>query len=479
MDTIRSLLNKYKDIPVQVKAAVWFTVCSILQNGLHLITMPIYTRILTTEQYGLSTLYFAWADIVVVFTSLKLAVGVFNNGMVHFPDDRDRFQSSMQGLSLVSALICFGIYIAFSGLFDSLFGLPHILMIAMFIYCIFFPALPFWSARQRYEYKYIGSTIATLGMAIVSSLFSVLFALFSEDKGVMKLILSSSIINIGFFIYIFAKGKTFYNKKYWSYALKFNLPLIPHFLSMIVLNQCDRIMIANMCGESKAAVYGVAYNIGKIALIITSAITSSFTPWMYEKLKSKDYKDTSKISFSLFMLVAGVVVGILLFGPEVIRIFATEEYMQAVYVIPPIAASAFFTFVYNQVSTVEFFFGKSQYIMAASIVGALINIILNYFAITKFGFIAAAYTSLICYILFAICHFSLMRMLCRKNSINTELFDLKKLLLLSAAMIAISIIANFLYAFNIIRYILICMLVITVIWQRKRVFSIVIGLKKK
>lgn len=482
MADIKGLTKKYRELPMPAKAAFWFVVCNILQNGLHLITMPIYTRMLTTEQYGTSTLYFAWADIVVIFTSLRLNAGVFNNGMVQFPEDRDRFQSSMLGLSTVSGLICFGIYLIFSHFFDSFFGLPHILMLAMFIYCIFYPSLTYWTARQRYEYKYVGFTVATLGLAISTSIFSVVFILFSENKAVMKIIgyvLASTAINLCFFVYLLIQGKTFYNKKYWVFALKFNLPLIPHYLSMIILNQCDRIMISNLCGESQAAIYGVAYNIGKIALIFNSAITASFTPWIYEKLKNKDYQRTSEISFSLFVIIAVIVTGIMLFGPEIIRIFATEEYMEAVYVIPPIASGVYFTFVYNQVSTVEFFYEKSKYIMLASIAGALLNIVLNYFAIIKFGFIAAAYTSLICYILFAICHYSLMKMLCRKNGITTELFHSKNLFYLSILMLLITAVSNILYTYNIIRYALIVVLLIAVIFKRKTINSTISGLKKK
>lgn len=481
MNRLHLLINRYKRTPIQAKAAVWFTICNLLQNGLHLITMPIYTRMLTTEQYGLSTLYFAWSDIIIIFTSLKLAAGVFNNGMVHFSDDRDRFQSSMQGLSTVSALICLVVYSIFPQFFESLFGLPHMLSMTIFIYSIFYPSLTYWTARQRYEYKYLGFTIATLGLAVMTSLFSVIFIIFSKDKGSMKIIgyvVAATIINIGFYIYNFCKGKIFYHKNYWLYALKFNLPLIPHYLSMIILNQCDRIMIANMCGESQAGMYGVAYSIGKVVLVFNSAITASFTPWIYEKLKKKELAGISKVSFSLFLLITVIIIGIMLFGPEVILIFATQEYMQAVYVIPPIAASIFFTFIYNQVSTVEFYYGKSKYIMAASLVGSILNIVLNYFAISTFGFIAAAYTSLVCYIFFAVCHYSLMYMLCRKNKISEELFPLKKLLILSTIMIILTLVMNFLYTSYLVRYFFILILLVIVVVRRKKVITLISDLKK-
>ena len=46
------LIEKIKSMPVTVKASVAYTICSVLQKGLVIITMPLFTRLLTQEQYG-------------------------------------------------------------------------------------------------------------------------------------------------------------------------------------------------------------------------------------------------------------------------------------------------------------------------------------------------------------------------------------------------------------------------------------------
>ena len=58
-----------------------------------------------------------------------------------------------------------------------------------------------------------------------------------------------------------AKGKKCFNKEYWRYALSFNLPLVPYYLSQIIFNQSDRLMINSMTGKGEAAMYGVAYQL--------------------------------------------------------------------------------------------------------------------------------------------------------------------------------------------------------------------------
>ena len=100
-------IEKYKSMSVQARAALWFVACSFLQKGISFITVPIFTRLLSTDQYGTYSLYLSWLQILTIFTSLYLYNGVLDNAMAKFKDDRDRYISSMQGLTLVIwAIVC-------------------------------------------------------------------------------------------------------------------------------------------------------------------------------------------------------------------------------------------------------------------------------------------------------------------------------------------------------------------------------------
>lgn len=52
MSRMNKLLVKYRSIPVQVKASLWFLICAFLQKGISFITTPIFTRLLSTSEYG-------------------------------------------------------------------------------------------------------------------------------------------------------------------------------------------------------------------------------------------------------------------------------------------------------------------------------------------------------------------------------------------------------------------------------------------
>ena len=81
---LTKIIKKYQSVPVQVRASFWFLVCSFLQRGISVITTPIFTRLLTTGNYGQYGVFNSWLDIVSIFVTLRLYYGVFVRGLVKF-----------------------------------------------------------------------------------------------------------------------------------------------------------------------------------------------------------------------------------------------------------------------------------------------------------------------------------------------------------------------------------------------------------
>ena len=110
---LQKLLGKYNSLSVQVKATIWFFVCSVLQRGISVITTPIFTRLLTTGEYGQYSVFNSWLSIIQIIVTLQLAAGVYTMGIVKFKDEEKVFTSSLQGLNLVLCLVWTGIYFLF------------------------------------------------------------------------------------------------------------------------------------------------------------------------------------------------------------------------------------------------------------------------------------------------------------------------------------------------------------------------------
>ena len=78
----KELLIKYENLPVQMRASVWFLLCGFLQRGISVITTPIFTRIMTTTEYGQYNVFSSWMSIITCFVSLNLYGGVYAQGLV-------------------------------------------------------------------------------------------------------------------------------------------------------------------------------------------------------------------------------------------------------------------------------------------------------------------------------------------------------------------------------------------------------------
>jgi O-antigen/teichoic acid export membrane protein len=460
---------------------MWFAVCSFLQKGISLVTIPIFTRILTETEYGRFSVYQSWLTIFQVLCTLYLYAGVFNNGLLKYEDDVDAFHSSMMGLSITVTMLWVVVYIPFFKFWNELLNLNTFLVCMLFVECIFSTAISFWSARLRFNYEYKALIFVTLIIALLSpslGIFGVMHTTrFKTELRILGDVAPKFIIG-GILIFICIKGgKKFFQRNYWKFALNFNVPLIPHYLSQTILSQSDRIMIGNMVGEDKAAIYSIAYSAAMVMTIVTQSINASFVPWTYRTMQDRAYNNLKKTSNVLLVLIGGISLLMMAFAPELIMLMAGESYSEAVAIIPPVAASVYFMFLFPLFGNIEFYFERTKFIMVASSIAAVINLILNYIAIPRFGYIAAGYTTLICYIILTLAHYVFMKYLCKKECIEESIYDEKFIAIFSAVFLIFTAIFTLILKQTLIRYLIVISIVAVFIFKRKKVISIVKNLK--
>lgn len=478
--SLKKITEAINNLNIQAKSALWFAMCSILQKGISVITVPVFTRLLTPEEYGVYSIFLSWLMFISVFTSLNLFYGVFNNAMLKYENDRDRYISSMQGLVCCTTLFVFLLYWSGRNHFNNWLGLSTTMMLIMFIDLLVTPALQFWSARQRFEYKYKLLVGVTMLQAIMNPALGVIAVMHSNQKDLARIIaiVVVDVVICGTIAVLqFYKGKCFFNKEYWKYAFFFNIPLIPHYLSGILLNQGDRIMIDNMVGKYEVATYSVAYNIGMLLNIVLMAINGAFTPWMYTELRKRNYFNIKKMTNVLMIIMSILLFVLIAFAPEMIRIFATSDYYEAVYVIPPVAGSVFFNLMYAFFSNVEFYYEKNKFVMIASMGAAILNIVLNAIFIPLYGYLAAGYTTLASYLIYCLAHYIFCTIVCKNHHIQEEVFDKKFLLILSMAVVTVSIGFSALYRYMLIRYIVIFIVAAILVAFKNKIVELLYMLK--
>lgn len=473
-------LQKYRGMALPIKASLWYTVCNILQKGIAFVVIPIYTRTLSQAEYGRYTVFQSWCNILIVFATLNLYCGVYTKAIVDHKEDRDRYTSCMQSLSSIITAALFVLYLANTERWNSIWGMSTKTVCFMFIYFLFYPSLSFWTVRQRVEYKYKEMVLVTLAVSVFTPVLSLILLVATDLRAeavIWGFLFTQSSFGAFFYVQQFIKGKVFYIEEYWKYALKFNIPLIPHYLSLIVLGQSDRIMIEAYCGEEKAAIYSLAYQVSMIMNIFINAVNNSLVPWTYECLKARTLDTVRIVCKSLCVLMGVFTVCAILVGPEIVLLLGSKEYLDAIWIIPSVAISVYFTFCYGLFSTVEFYYGATKFVMVASVIGAFSNIFLNSVYIPKYGFIAAGYTTLFSYFLFMIMHCLFMKKTCNKETNGEAVYDIGFLALSCVAICLCGAGCLMLYKHFVSRWCVIVLICTAVLILRKKIVSILKNIK--
>jgi O-antigen/teichoic acid export membrane protein len=334
----------------------------------------------------------------------------------------------------------------------------------------------FWANEQRVTYSSRTLVIVTLIASFSAPFLGIFLILHSDDKvtaRILGIVLVELIAYSWMFFYQMKKGKTFFSKRFWLYALGFNLPLVPHYLSQTVLNSSDRIMIQRMIGESEAGIYNLAYSLSLIMTIFNTALMQTINPWMYQKIKDKKGKEIGPIAYGTLILIAVVNLMLILLAPEAVAIFAPASYYDAIWVIPPVAMSVFFMYSYDLFAKFAFYYEKTKFIMMASVAGATLNIVLNYICIKAFGYVAAGYTTLTCYIVYCIAHYLFMKKVCDQFCEGEYPYETKKIMKIAIPFLAAGFGLLFTYNFPIVRYGIVVVAAVLVVIMRKKFIAVI------
>lgn len=474
-DAKDNFIKIYKNVPAPAKASFFFIICSFVQKGIALLSTPIFTRLLTTEEYGKYTVYQSWYAILIIFCTMYIEHGAFNKGILKYEDDKERFISSLLGLTTSITIILWILYAVLPNTIENITGLSTFMINAMFLHLIFLPAFTVWSANERFNFKYKKLLVVTFLFAFANptlGIISIILTGMGAEARIASIVIVQVVMCGYFYQKLMRKGKCYFSKEYWRYALCFCIPMIPHYLSESILQQSDRLMINHFIGADKAAIYSVAYTISMMVTYVSNAINQSFIPYLYKGLKTENVSKIKELQKTILIIVLGACTLVIALAPEIVVVFASSAYKEAVDIIPSVAMSVFFIFLFNHFSYVEMYFGKNIFIMFASIIAAMVNVILNYIFIPRIGYVAAGYTTLISYIVLCMIHYC---MYCRiiKNGRMYKLYESRFILFTAFAALVIMLFMTLTYHNVIIRYGVVLILGIIVFIKRKAIISFV------
>lgn len=473
-------LKRLWSVDENVKATYVFAIASFATSGINYIVTPIFTRLLSQAEYGVVSVYNSWYSIVRVFASLTLVFpGILNVGLHDYKSDRWKYLSTMLGITTGTTLFLGVLSLVFWRPICDFTNLSPKLIVIMLITCLTAPATTFWTYKNRYEYRYQTTFFVTVGSAVLAQTVSVaavvLAARYQADLASIR-IWSAGLVNAtvaaALFVYICCKGKTFVDLPVWKKTALVALPLIPHYIGSTILSNTDKIMISNMVGNDKTAIYSLAAVLSAVGVLLWQAMSVTFAPFLNTKLAERKFREIRVAVKPLLSLVGIFCVIAALAAPEIIRILATKDYLEGIYVIPPVAAGIFIHAQYDTFAGVSFFHKRSVGIMIATLTAAASNIIMNAIAIPLFGYLAAGYTTLISNFILTSMHYIISRRV-EPEKVYDAKFSILSVLIVTGC----CLFCNLLYGFILIRYAFILALAAVIIIKRDLFISTLASMK--
>lgn len=466
------MLKKYNMLSLPMKAAFWFIICTFIQKAFAMLTTPIFTRLMSTEEYGEYSAFVSVTSILTVIITLNISSVLATKGINKYSKDKEQFCYNIQLLSTCSVMLFMFLFFFQKERICNFLKLDETIFYFAFGEMLVVPAFEIWAAKQRYEYKYKKILFFTIIFVLINTIVGISAVLLFEDKARGRII-SHCIVLIVMYGLLYVSNlrikKKAVNREMVHFALKFNLPLIPQGLANQILSRSDVFMIQYIQGSAYAGIYSLGYNLATLITIVTTSINNTYVPWLYNNLDSRNFDEIRTKSVYMLAGIFSIVTMIMLIAPEAVWFFAPKEYETAASVIAPVAVGIAFTMVYTLFVNLELYCEKTLCVMVGSVCVAIVNIILNSYFIPQFGFVAAAYTTLFSYIMYSIVHYFLADKICRDRFHVCEIYDAKKIVIISIIQIAILLAIINLFSFPIVRYAMLFLmaLISTVIIYRR------------
>ena len=171
------------------KVIIWQTCSSFLLQGIGLITAPIYTRILSPEDYGQTSTFSSWVSIVGLVVGLQAGGTVGIAKGKYSGEEYKKYCSSVMWLSFISFGVALLFFIVFSNELSGILGFPVYLVPLIVINSYVSFVISFCNSIMEFDFKIELKTIISIILSVTSITLSFVFVLNkSNDKYIGKII---------------------------------------------------------------------------------------------------------------------------------------------------------------------------------------------------------------------------------------------------------------------------------------------------
>ena len=442
-----------------LKAGIFYIVGQLFIRGITFLTTPVYTRLLSAAQYGEIRVYESWLLIMVPVMSLCLFRSV-DRAKYDMGEKYNEYVSAVQTLSYFSIAAFFVLCMVFRPQVQKFWGMTDMMFYMAFFYVFGYTSILFMQRREKQMMRYKASIFISTVTIVPATMLSIFLIWRGRADGYLDKLVELRVWGfyvpqvIGGFlvaVLLWRQGRRFIQAEYWKYALKYSLPLIPEAISIQIMNQADKIMIQFLAGYEYTGIFALGTTISFIIWIVEDSVWNAFLPWMYEKISGNEAEDI-KEPWTVLMHGFGILSWFLVaLAPEIVAVLGPKEYRMAVFLIAPMVTGTLLRFYSYIYTAIQNYYKKTSYVAAGTIAAMVVNVILNYVCIRRFGYMAAAYTTASSYFILLVFQGYL-----EKKVAGRRVIPLKKSVIISCIYLALNLVTMELFAFQwYVRYLVI------------------------
>lgn len=378
---------------------VIFTVGKFVSKLLVFFMMPLYTACLSEAQYSTADLITQLANLLIPLACLGISEGIFRNAAAKEGDKQAFFSSgvailgfSTLGFLVLSPLLLLLEYFA-----------PYLWLIVLFVLCS-----NFHSVCAQYVCA-IGKTKTFAAQGILNTALNIGFNLLfllgfgMKIEGYVLSVVCADFVTTLVLIFTCRLWRAFSVKKIsrsiMGELLRFSLPLIPTTVFWWITGVSDRYLVARMRSDAENGLYAAAY---KIPTLLTYMVSVFNEAWRLSAVKESDDEGECAAFFTKVFryYVAIVFVGgafLIAFSKVASVVLFADSYYEAWLYVPILVVATVFTSFDSFLATAYFTKKKTMVSFYTSMVGAVLNIVLNLFWIPSWGAIGASIATLVSY----------------------------------------------------------------------------------
>jgi O-antigen/teichoic acid export membrane protein len=380
----------------------------VLNKALPFFMLPVLTRYLTPEDYGVIAIFGALVSLLAVFVGVSTHGAVNVNYFQMKKDELKRFISNVIILLNITTAIALLFVLIFSPWLIEKLQIPfEWLVVAVFVSLSQFLTtlnLTLWIAEEeskKYSLYQIFQTLVTLSITLV-----LVVGIGMQWEGqLLAMTIGKVLFGVMSVLFIVKRGYFLFspNKTHIKDALKFGVPLIPHALSGWIRMSLDRVVLMSLVGSAVTGIYTVGFQLAMVVSIVALAFNKAWSPYVYKILSDNPIGQSKRriVKFTYIYFV-GIVIFAWLFSmaiEKIIFIFVDESFLDAVEYVLPLSFAFAFQGMYFMVSNYIFFVKKTPLLAYVTFVSAFVHIILLGIFVQMYGPVGAAYASVVSFFL--------------------------------------------------------------------------------